>query len=388
MAVLPEVVVTAKMSPQAKKRLAQRQTAAFNEARAKGHRYFYFNGDWYNTKKKGESDAYWAKHFKDNTTGGGSSNVQTSVGGEWRGKKGVEGTYGDDGKWITFTNASNSGPVEARGNKHNTMRGYIKADLPTDTIVTTTGTDRGKQSTNTRTGVTVGSKIKLTEKEKQNIPHRNPAPTARNINWDAADFVDALMPTNALVNLGSRLWNQATGGEYQSTIAKSGFNPFGWAKDSGNFVKDPNTGDLVNLALRGVDAYTTLGMPGTSKAIDKMGTKWAPKMTQLSSKSTYIPKRATQGADVLPQWHLHSLAGTRAPIEFGKRSIDRAVQSGMQLPKYAGRYVTRAVQNPNTGTAYFFRTPGMNSYDAAIDNAMNLAPSFGFGTNMLIQGQE
>ena len=52
------------MTPQAKRRLAQRQRNAFNKARAAGHRYFYFDGNWYNTKKAGESDAYWVHILK------------------------------------------------------------------------------------------------------------------------------------------------------------------------------------------------------------------------------------------------------------------------------------------------------------------------------------
>lgn len=280
-ATAPETVVTAKMTPQAKRRLAQRQTAAFNQARARGDRYFYFDGDWYNTKKKGESDAYWAKHFKDNTTGGGSANVQTSVGGTWKGKQGVEGCYDDNGKWMTFSNNSNSGPVEARGNNHSNARGYIKADLPTDEIITKSGTDRGKQTTNTRTGITVGSPIQLTEEERQNNTNNT-----SNINWDAADLVDALMPTNAVVNLISKGWNKLTGGTYEPFISKSGFNPFGYAKDASN-------GNVLGLGLRGFDAWSTLGAPGFGTIIEAPATatqKLLPATQKLlPAKINYLP---------------------------------------------------------------------------------------------------
>lgn len=190
------------------------------------------------------------------------------------------------------------------------------------------------------------------------------------------------MPTNAIVNLVSQGWNNMVDGEYKPFVTKSGFNPFGYTKDATN-------GDILGLGLRGIDAYTTLGMPGVGQAIDKFGTRFAPKIAELSAKSAYIPQSITKGADFLPDWHLFSLAGKRTAVDFGRRSIERAAQEGVHLPKNALRWSNRVAQNTNTGTAYFYRTPGLsNSYDIAIDNAITTTPYYGFGTNLLIQGQE
>lgn len=265
------VTITAKLTPQAKRRAAARQKAAFDAARARGDRYFWFQGDWYNTKKAGESDKYWATHFKDNSKGAGASNVLTNVGGTFKGKKGRNGTYNSEGKWITFTGKSNAGPVQARGDRYNEHRGWVNADQPTDPIIISSGTNRGNRTTNTRTGVTVGNRIKLTAKEKSNYPRRNPAPTARNMNWDAADFVDALMPSNLIGNAVDAAVSKVQGYDYVPGIARSGFNPFGYAKDL-------STGNAGGLALRGIDAYATLGAPGSSKVIDMGATKIAPKL--------------------------------------------------------------------------------------------------------------
>ena len=47
-----EIVITAKLTPSAKRKAAQRQIDAFRKARAAKQRYFYLNGKWYTTQKK------------------------------------------------------------------------------------------------------------------------------------------------------------------------------------------------------------------------------------------------------------------------------------------------------------------------------------------------
>ena len=185
------------------------------------------------------------------------------------GKKGVNGTYDDNGKWITFTARSGAGPVQARGNHYSDHRGWISADLPTDKIITRNGTDRGKQTTNTRTGVTVGNQISLTDKERANYRHYNIAKTAGNANWDATDFADIFMPNNAIGQLGGYLYDQVTGRHYQPSTAKSGFNPWGLAKDM-------SQGNALSVGLRGFDTWSTLGAPGATSFIDKLVHSFAP----------------------------------------------------------------------------------------------------------------
>lgn len=86
-----------------------------------------------------------------------------------------------------------------------------------------------------------------------------------------------------------------TGTEYTPYIAKSGFNPFGYAKDLAK-------GNIGNLLLRGVDAYATLGAPGLSKAIDYLGTRFAPKIISMSEKSKYLPEKALTPSGELTPW--------------------------------------------------------------------------------------
>lgn len=135
---------------------------AFDNARSKGNRYFWYNGKYYNTKRRYESDQYWASHFKDNSTSGGSSDVQTDVGlsGGWEGKKGANaGRYNSQGKWTKFrTDLQGEAPVGLRGDDTTQSRAYGNVDKPTDAIYTfqERGTDRGQGHQNSTTQITVG----------------------------------------------------------------------------------------------------------------------------------------------------------------------------------------------------------------------------------------
>lgn len=218
-------------------------------------------------------------------------------------------------------------------------------------------------------------------------------------NFDAADFVDAIMPTNAIGNFVGMGVDALTGNDYTPTTYVSGFNPFGYAKDTSN-------GSVGKLALRGLDAYTTLGMPGASKAIDKLGTRFAPKLGTLGSKSKYISRKGTEkvvdesGKTVgrtLSKWNWNSLAPWKQSAgngveTFGRRSIQRAANEGA-LDQFAinngmnnvVKYATTAVKNPNTGTTFFFKNSAVHPYDATINRAMQVAPYWGYGSNQVIQ---
>ena len=138
---------------------------AWNNARNAGNRYFWYNGKTYNTKKQGESDAYWGTHFRDNSTSGGADNIQTDVGlsGGWEGEEGANiGRYNSQGQWIrskqnTLATPSNA-VYGARGDntEQSNYKIFAPIDRPIDQIQYHTGTNKRIQTTNTRTGMTVG----------------------------------------------------------------------------------------------------------------------------------------------------------------------------------------------------------------------------------------
>lgn len=123
---------------------------AWNKARLNKNRYFWFNGKTYNTKKSGESDQWWANHFKDNSTTGGASNVQTDVGltAGWQGHKGANiGRYNSKGKWIRMkTNTGYHGKTVLgdRGDdvRQSDTRVFGRMDRPNENIVTKKGTNK------------------------------------------------------------------------------------------------------------------------------------------------------------------------------------------------------------------------------------------------------
>lgn len=203
----PVAVVTAKLTQQAKQRKNNRQIAAFNKARAAKQRYFYLDGKWYTTQRKGESKEQWWDNTVDNITGAGSHNVQTDISAGWENRRRGQYAKGSDGKvvWVEFTGNSNAGPLGARGPYYNDRLGYVEADIPTDNIKYDRGTDRGKSTTNTRTGVTIGKP------------------------GDAADSVNAIMPTNAIANVVSYIFDKIIGSTYVPIIVSSGLIPFGYA---------------------------------------------------------------------------------------------------------------------------------------------------------------
>ena len=351
---LPQVEVTAKLSPQAKKRIASRQIQAFNKARAAKQRYFYFNGKWYTTQKRGETKEQWWNNTIDNITASGSHNVQTDLSQGW--ENGNAGQYAKDKdgkvKWVKFTGNSNSGPVGARGAEYNPNLGYAQPDLPNDQIQTT---------------ITIGKPGDDGQAERPKTNSEVSQLADQKVgNWDAADFVDAILPTNAIANGVSYLIDKMTGTEYTPYIAKSGFNPFGYAKDLAK-------GNIGNLLLRGVDAYATLGAPGLSKAIDYLGTRFAPKIASMSAKSAYLPKKALTPSGELTPWAQNSLRtfDGQAAQSFGRRSMERAVNEGVKVSGM--RWGNNAARSVNTGTSYIYRSSA-HPYDVAMDRAMQIAP--------------
>lgn len=139
---------------------------AWNKARTAGNRYFWFNGRTYNTKKKGESAAYWAKHFKDNATSGGANNIQTDVGlsGGWKGVKGANiGRYNSKGSWIRSKQSIKDVPKNAvygaRGDsvRQSDYKIFAPIDKPKTAQTIGSGSNKGTKTTNGI--ITVGNKI-------------------------------------------------------------------------------------------------------------------------------------------------------------------------------------------------------------------------------------
>ena len=135
---------------------------AFNKARNNGDRIFWYKGKTYNTMTSKEQNdtklrKQWAQTHKDNSTSGGSNNVQTDIGlsGGWKGVKGANaGRFDDNGNWVRLTEYSDA-PVAARGNNVTQHLDYAPIDKPTDKISTyTPGTDRNQFSTNETCGGT------------------------------------------------------------------------------------------------------------------------------------------------------------------------------------------------------------------------------------------
>ena len=376
----PEVVVTAKLTQQAKQRKMNRQIAAFNKARAAKQRYFYLDGKWFTTQRRGESKEQWWNNTVDNITGAGSHNVQTDISAGWGNRRKGQYAKGSDGKvrWVEFTGKSNAGPVGARGQYYNDHLGYVEADVPTDNIKYGRGTDRGKSTTNTRTGVTIGKPGDdgKAERAKTNRQASQEADQKAG-NWDAADFVDVIMPTNAIANGVLYIFDKMTGNTYVPMIAQSGFNPFGYAKDLAK-------GNIGNLLMRGLDAYATLGAPGLAEGIDYLGTRFAPKIGSISAKSRYIPKRANAPSGELSTWNQNALrTWTGEPAKsFGRRSMERAANEGVKIPGM--RWGNNAAQSVGTRTTYTYNAT-THPYDIMIDRAMQIAPYETALTDVVLQ---
>ena len=158
-----QICKTCQKLKQGAKKLQKKQKGssfqnAWNQARNAGNRYFWFKGKTYNTKKKGENDAYWGAHFKDNSTSGGANNIQTDVGlsGGWKGHKGANvGRYNSKGKWIrskqSTTNVPQNAVYGARGNstRQSNYKIFAPIDKPNTTQVVGKGTNQRQQTRNT-----------------------------------------------------------------------------------------------------------------------------------------------------------------------------------------------------------------------------------------------
>lgn len=198
-------------------------------------------------------------------------------------------------------------------------------------------------------------------------------------------FTDLMMPNNVVMKLGEKAADKLFGTNYSNNkIYRFGLNPFGAAEDAAE-------GNLGGLALRAVDAYTWLGMPGASQFVDRYLTSHAPRLLEVSSKSKYIPEGGLENG-TLNKWNWNSLAkgGSSATRDFfrvgirpavtegGRRSMQRAANEGVKIGGFKGfdkarQWATNFGQNTNTGTTFFFRG-NPTTYDIAADKAVQLTP--------------
>ena len=218
----------------------------------------------------------------------------------------------------------------------------------------------------------------------------------KQITWNSADFIDLMSPQTVMGNFIDIGTSALTGERYTPTTYKAGYNVLGLAKDM-------HEGNYGNAAFRGLDAYLMLGAPGASRFINYAGTRFAPRLINLSEKSRYIPKGGTvqtSGGRTLNNWNLRSLSGnnTSRINGYGMRSIQRAANEGV-LDRFAinggmnnaTRYGNAAVQNANTGTTYIYRNVDKagnligNSYDNAVDAGVKLITPFAFASEPIVQ---
>lgn len=198
-------------------------------------------------------------------------------------------------------------------------------------------------------------------------------------------FTDLMMPNNVIMKLGERAADGLFGTNYSNNkIYRFGLNPFGISEDA-------SEGNLGGLALRGLDAYTWLGMPGASQFVDRQLTAHAPKLLEVANTSKYVPKGGLENG-TLNKWNWNSLAkwgspatrdsyrrGIRATVtEGGRRSMQRAANEGVEIGGFKGfdkarQWATNFGQNTNTGTTFFFRG-APTGYDIAADRAVQLTP--------------
>ena len=183
------------------------------------------------------------------------------------------------------------------------------------------------------------------------------------IKFDPVEFTDMMMPDNYIGNLLSVGASAITGEPYHYETNRSALNPFGWAQDA-------LTGNAEGLTERALSATSYFGLPWLGKGINYLGTRFAPKIAALSSKSRYIPMKALDpvmeggkrvGSE-LNKWTINALKGSKPLNEFGRRSIERAAKEGtLDMFKINGgmnnavKYGNRLIQNPTTNTAYIYR---------------------------------
>ena len=204
--------------------------------------------------------------------------------------------------------------------------------------------------------------------------------------WNEEDFVDSLSPFMAL-NGVNYLASKAMGEDFHPTIYHSGFNP---ALGMANLMR----GEWNKVGERALNAASIFGGPWIGRGVKWLGTRMAPEIANLGSKSAYLSQRATvpvaNGTGrTLNKMAERAISGnfTSPTTTYGRYSLQKAADKGLldQFATNGGfnnavRWGNTAVRNNNTGTTYIFRNTVAHPYDAAVEAGSKVIPwvtSFG-----------
>jgi hypothetical protein len=177
------------------------------------------------------------------------------------------------------------------------------------------------------------------------------------------------------------------GEDYHPEVFHSGLNP---AVGMANLMR----GEWNKVGERALNAASVFGGPWIGKGVKWLGTRMAPEIANLGSKSAYLSQRATvpvaNGTGrTLNKMAERAVSGnfTSPTTTYGRYSLQKAADKGL-LDQFAtnggfnnaARWGDRLVRNNNTGTGYIFRSGTTHPYDATVDAGTKVIPwvtSFG-----------
>lgn len=199
--------------------------------------------------------------------------------------------------------------------------------------------------------------------------------------WNEEDFVDALLPATAIGNGINYLASTAMGEDFHPEVFHSGLNP---AVGMANLMR----GEWNKVGERALNAASIFGGPWIGRGVKWLGTRMAPEIANLGSKSAYLSQRATIPAANGTGRTLNKIAEravtgnfTSPTTTYGRYSLQKAANNGV-LDQFAtnggfnnaARWGDRLVRNNNTGTGYIFRSGTIHPYDAAVDAGTKVIP--------------
>lgn len=199
--------------------------------------------------------------------------------------------------------------------------------------------------------------------------------------WNEEDFVDTLLPATAIGNGINYLASTAMGENYHPEVFHSGLNP---AVGMANLMR----GEWNKVGERALNAASVFGGPWIGRGVKWLGTRMAPEIANLGSKSTYLSQKATipvaNGTGrTLNKMAERAVTGnfTSPTTTYGRYSLQKAADKGLlnQFATNGGfnnavRWGDRLVRNNNTGTGYIFRSGTTHPYDIAVDAGTKVIP--------------
>jgi hypothetical protein len=147
-------------------------------------------------------------------------------------------------------------------------------------------------------------------------------------------------------------------------------------------------GEWNKVGERALNAASIFGGPWIGRGVKWLGTRMAPEITNLGSKSAYLSQRATIPAAngtgrTLNKMAERAVTGnfTSPTTTYGKYSLQKAANNGVldQFATNGGfnnavKWGDRLVRNNNTGTGYIFRSGTTHPYDATVDAGTKVIP--------------